>query len=79
MWLFTDYFQLLLLLLTFRRNHSSCACHDLQQEADAALVSGWEAVLSNKEGQATMVPIGFELPGFVSVMVLFPEGLFWLY
>lgn len=49
------------------------------RKADTALVSGREAVLANKKGQATLLLIAFELPHFVSVMFLFPEDLFWLY
>lgn len=77
MWLIINYFHLLILLLTFPRNRSSThACHDLQKEADIARVSGWETVLSNKGGQATVLLIGFELSGFASVMFLFPRICF---
>lgn len=49
------------------------------RKADTALVSGQEAVLTNKKVQATLLLIAFELPHFASVMFLFPEDLFWLY
>lgn len=71
MGLITDYFHFFTLLeLTTPPPHLLTTIY---RKADTALVSGQEAVLANKKGQATLLLIASELPHFVLVTFLFPD------